>query len=260
LNDSFALQTRSDVIFDQHQKHSPFYFKCHPASEPLTSNKEIFLKVWKVEETQSRWVEAEVRHHREAFEAGVPVAAPYLPRIERSKSSDGSEYLVFAVDYLHQDSIGDLWVFLEYCAALIDTIKKLHHQAGLLHCDLKPDNVLWSDGLVKLIDFGHAQSISEARSTPGTRGFEAPEILKKKMANSMQTDAFSVGQIILSGLERFEDQSWEEGSQQREICNVLGQIAENLTDADPESRWFLTKAANVLQECDSKLKTTPKGA
>ena len=41
-------------------------------------------------------VEAEERYHRKAFKAGVPVAAQH-----------GTEYLVFAVEYICQDSIKD---------------------------------------------------------------------------------------------------------------------------------------------------------
>jgi Protein kinase domain len=250
--------TNSDVVID-HQKKSPFYFKSLPASSGiLTTSKEIFLKVWKVAGMHTGLVEAEVNYHRKAFEAGVPVAAPVLPRIARTKIADGSEYLVFAVEYIPKDSIEDPWVFLDFCGALIHTVKKLHHQAGLLHCDLKPGNVRWSNGVVKLIDFGRAQSISEATSTPGTKGFEAPEILNQ-MPNSVKTDAFSVGRIVLSGLERFEDQGWEEGSQESDICNVLRQMAVKLTDTDPESRWSLTTAAIELQEYSSKMKAIRKG-
>jgi tRNA A-37 threonylcarbamoyl transferase component Bud32 len=254
----FIHFTDSGVEMDQ-QKESPFYFKCHSASSVLTTSKEIFLKVWKLEEFHAGSMEAEVRCHRKAFNAGVPVATPVLPDIARSQSADGSEYMVFAVDYIHQDGIEDPSVLLQFCSALIGTVMKLHHQAGLLHCDLKPDNIRWSNGVVKLIDFGHAQSISEATSTPGTNGFEAPEILKQK-PNSTKTDAFSVGRIILSGLEQFEDQGWEEGSLlDSNICNFLGQLSKNLTNADPESRWSLTKASNELEEFSTKLKAKRKG-
>jgi Protein kinase domain len=255
----FLHFTDTDVVIDQ-QKKSPFYFKCYLASsDNLTTGKEIFLKVWKVEDTDTKVVEAEVNCHRKAFDAGVPVAAPVLPKIARSKCADGSEYLVFAADYIHQDRIEDPWVLMEFCGALIDTVEKLHHQAGLLHCDLKPDNLRWSNGVVKLIDFGHAQSISEAISTPGTLGFEAPEILNG-MPNSVKTDAFSVGRIILTWLKLFEDQGWEQESHQRQVCIVLHHVANALTDADPESRWSLSRAANELQDSSSKFNAIHKGA
>jgi Protein kinase domain len=257
--DRFLHFTDSGVVMDQ-QKKSPFYFKSHPSSSDiLATSKEIFLKVWKLEECHAESVEEEVRYHRKAFGAGVPVAAPVLPEIARSKISDGSEYLVFAVDYIPQDGIDDPWVLMEFCCSLIDTVQNLHHQAGLLHCDLKPDNIRWSNGVVKLIDFGHAQGISEGISTPGTKGYEAPEILNQ-MPNTVKTDAFSVGRIILSGLKWFEDHWWEQESQERQVCNVLRQVAENLTHADPEFRWSLEMAANELQESSSKLKAIHKGA
>jgi Protein kinase domain len=235
----------SDVVMDE-QKESPFYFKgLLTSSDVGATTQDVFLKVWKVEDIDISSVESEERYHRQAFMAGVPVGAPVLPSIVRSKDADGSEYLVFAVEYIHEDCIDDPRDLGQYCFALIDTVNKLHNQAGLLHCDLKPDNVRWSTGVVKLIDFEHAQTISEAAWSPGTQGYEAPEILKR-MPNTMKTDAFSVGQIILKMLERLEDQGWAGGTRQEPICNVLRQIAENLTCPDPVSRWSLPKAAAEL--------------
>lgn len=247
----FIHFTDSDVIMDE-QKKSPFYFKCHSASSDMRlKSKEVFLKVWKVDDSDTAAVVLEVQYHRKAFEAGVPVAAPLLPEIAKSTSYDGSAaYLVFAVDYIHQDHIDGPDDFLQFCNALMNTVNKLHNQAGLLHCDLKPDNLRWSLGVVKLIDFGHAQSIGKATWYPGTKGFEAPEILKR-MPNSTSTDAFSVGRIILTvwgGLETYHETP---------ICKMLRQVAENLSNDDPQLRWSLTEASKNL-ESSSLLKSPQK--
>lgn len=240
--------TDSDAILDE-QKVSPFYFKCTPGFNDLelSDTKEIFLKVWKVEEIDVGSVESEWSYHQKAFEAGVPVAAPVLPEMAKSQSANGSEYLIFAADYIHEDHIESPRDFLQFCSALIDTVEKLHNQAGILHCDLKPDNIRWSNGEVRLIDFGHAQSITKATWCRGTEGFEAPEILKK-MPNSTKTDAFSVGQIILTLLGRFKDGWLQDGSHYGRFCNILEQLAKHLTDTNPRSRWSLATASNKLQD------------
>jgi serine/threonine protein kinase len=122
-------------------------------------------------------------HYKQAYDAGVPVALPALNEVARSSSSRGSQYLIMAVEYIHQDAISSSTVedLVQFCCSLVDSVDKLHQQAKLLHCDLKPDNVRWRGQVVHLIDFGHAQPIGSARSRRSTEGFEAPEILKEEL-------------------------------------------------------------------------------
>ncbi len=80
---------------------------------------------------------------------------------------------------------------------------KAIHQAGLLHCDIKPDNVIVTpDGQAKIVDFGIAasdskdaqtdkQSNNEA-STFGSQLWLAPECLQGGNA-SQQSDIYSFG-------------------------------------------------------------------
>lgn len=257
--DRFLRFTESRAVMDV-QKKSPFYFKGRPASADMgATTKEVFLKVWKLEDIDFASVEMERRYHQEAFEAGVPVAAPVFPEIARSRSTCGSEYLVFAVEYIHDDFVANSGDFFQFCRSLIDTVMKLHSKAGMLHCDLKPDNIRWSNGVVRLIDFGHAQSISEATWVPGTQGFEAPEILNR-MPCSTKTDAFSVGRIILEVLEMLQEGGWlQEKNQQPLICSILHHIAENLADSDPDTRWSLTKASNELRRLQRNKGATVEG-
>ncbi|KAF4954807.1 hypothetical protein FSARC_12024 [Fusarium sarcochroum] len=72
------------------------------------------------------------------------------------------------------------------------------HNAGFMHLDLKPANILVTfEGVLKIGDFGLAQSCSSAEGVDveGDREYMAPEMLKGKSCQS--ADVFSLGLIIL---------------------------------------------------------------
>ncbi|KAE8738811.1 hypothetical protein FOCC_FOCC015710 [Frankliniella occidentalis] len=91
---------------------------------------------------------------------------------------------------------------------------KYLHSKNIVHCDLKPENVLLSsDGdfpQVKLCDFGFARIIGEKsfrRSVVGTPAYLAPEVLRNKGYNR-SLDMWSVGVIVyvsLSGTFPFNE-------------------------------------------------------
>ncbi|KAJ8672906.1 hypothetical protein QAD02_004167 [Eretmocerus hayati] len=88
------------------------------------------------------------------------------------------------------------------------------HNKNIVHCDLKPENVLLSSNSefpqVKLCDFGFARIIGEKsfrRSVVGTPAYLAPEVLRNKGYNR-SLDMWSVGVIVyvsLSGTFPFNE-------------------------------------------------------
>nr|XP_045624844.1 serine/threonine-protein kinase D3-like isoform X3 [Procambarus clarkii] len=96
---------------------------------------------------------------------------------------------------------------------ILAALKHLHSK-NIVHCDLKPENVLLSSASdfpqVKLCDFGFARIIGEKsfrRSVVGTPAYLAPEVLRNKGYNR-SLDMWSVGVITyvsLSGTFPFNE-------------------------------------------------------
>lgn len=81
------------------------------------------------------------------------------------------------------------------------------HQAGILHLDIKPANVLvTTDGGVKIVDFGIARAASDATATvAGTPHYMAPEQFDGRADE--RSDIYSVGCLLyecLTGTPPFE--------------------------------------------------------
>lgn len=98
---------------------------------------------------------------------------------------------------------------------ILDALRYLHDK-NIVHCDLKPENVLTANSdsslpQVKLCDFGFARIIGEKsfrRSVVGTPAYLAPEVLNNTGYNRT-LDMWSVGVIIyvsLSGTFPFNDE------------------------------------------------------
>ena len=138
---------------------------------------------------------------------------------------------------------------------------KYLHSYGIVHRDLKLENVMMSDNtetsIPKLVDFGLAKMIApneKANEPFGTLGYVAPEVLKKE-PYSYSCDLWSFGCILyalLSGALPFDHESQKETinmtlknklefdlSSWKNVSDPCKDLINSLLDKDPMRRITL---------------------
>jgi serine/threonine-protein kinase PknG len=91
-----------------------------------------------------------------------------------------------------------LRLVLAYGLEILDALAYLH-SAGLVYCDLKPDNVLHVGQRIKIIDLGAViRGGAPPRAVYGTTGFQAPELDSEHGAAvpSVASDLYTVGRTL----------------------------------------------------------------
>ena len=110
------------------------------------------------------------------------------------------------------------------------------HKAGVLHNDLKPDNILITrtNHDVRLIDFGFADDDShyQERMLGSTQGYASPELIKQSHAIDARSDVYALGRIM-----------------QRLVPGQYGRIVRCCLNHNPSRRYANVESLNRAWRC-----------
>jgi serine/threonine-protein kinase len=180
-------------------------------------------EVWLAEDQRlRRWVAVKVL--REAFSAesdsetiaAFEREATVIARLQHASivgvydtgTHEGRRYIV--MEYVHGYSLRQILETqgrlteqeaIRYGAQIASALHYAHAQ-GVIHCDIKPENVLISEGgTAKVADFGVAETLTrtmapgQAQDLLGTIAYLAPEIIEGSQA-SPASDIYSLGLTV----------------------------------------------------------------
>jgi len=93
---------------------------------------------------------------------------------------------------------------------VIDTLPALCylHSLGLVYNDLKPDNIMITEDNTELIDMGAVSGVGDFGYIYGTKGFQAPEIVRT--GPTIATDIYTVGRTLAKLTVDLSDERYDE--------------------------------------------------
>mmetsp|Transcript_9303 Transcript_9303/g.21859 ORF Transcript_9303/g.21859 Transcript_9303/m.21859 type:complete len:589 (-) Transcript_9303:78-1844(-) len=154
--------------------------------------------------------------------------------------------------------------WMHYLGQLIEAVECLHSR-GWVHCDLKPDNVMVSQGHeIKVIDFGFARRCAK-ESCPGRVSLYAPpEFTNTRRKVEVSADLWLIGAMMFVVFAQMQvcfrtpdGQLFEVTNHQhakkhgvtaairqwwgKKVDPVIGEAIDNLLRREPEERWTLPR-------------------
>ena len=162
------------------------------------------------------------REARSAARLGHPNVVAVFDQGEDNSAGDGLIFL--AMEYVPGRTLRDVLTdegpltpraALDLFDPILQAIAAAH-DAGLIHRDVKPENViLREDGVVKVADFGLARAVTTATTTNasgtllGTVAYLSPEQVERGIADA-RSDVYAAGLVLyemLTGRKAFEGDS-----------------------------------------------------
>jgi len=163
-----------------------------------SNNREVALKRVTFERPEDSRIFEQVETE---FKVAQRIDHPYIRKcykLKKMRSMFQTKEMLLAMEYFDGQSLEDgpalslLDVMLVF--RMVATGLNAMHQCGLVHCDIKPNNILLSKaGAIKIIDLGQSCRIGTTkRRIQGTPDYIAPEQVKRKSLGP-KTDIFNLG-------------------------------------------------------------------
>ena len=151
-----------------------------------------------------------LRNERTLLARVGPEHAPTI--LGSGMTADGLEYLALedlgaaaSAMLLEPDSLGYTWAFAANALALVRGVAAIH-RAGIIHLDLKPENLFLRAGgdgqiIATLIDFGLGRELSAdeptaSRTLRGSAEYMAPEQCRPGDETDKRSDIYSTGVVL----------------------------------------------------------------
>lgn len=120
----------------------------------------------------------------------------FVPKIYEYNINEQSAYIIY--EYIDGVNLNhflfhNLKEKVIYMIKILECVGKLHDN-GIIHCDLKPSNIMITkEGTIKIVDFGISSKLTETRFKGfGSIVYASKEQLEKETLN-FQTDLYSIG-------------------------------------------------------------------
>lgn len=136
------------------------------------------------------------------------------------------------------------------------------HGAGILHCDLKPANILIdADGEPRLCDFGQSRLATEQDPTLGTLFYMSPEQATaglsdesaEKVPPNVRWDVYAFGAVLyhmLTGAPPHRGEAFDTELRASDLKSRLAKYAEKVSAAAvPEIRGVDKELASIVRDC-----------
>jgi serine/threonine protein kinase/tetratricopeptide (TPR) repeat protein len=220
------------------------------------------------------------------IEIAAQLQHPHILPVYDSGEADG--FLYYVMPYIEGESLRDrltaahrlpveeaLAVFRD----VIDALAKAH-KSGVVHRDIKPDNILLSDRHATVADFGIAKAVSDASGsgafttsgiTLGTPGYMAPEQVAASPSIDSRADIYAMGIVmyeVLTGELPFKASTAQQllaahvttppepiTNRCPELPASVAQLVMRCLAKEPDERW--QSAEDLLEAVDAIQRAAP---